>query len=97
MTVEVTRRFATGIEVGAFFTRTNVSAQQFGEGSFDKGIIIRIPLGWMLPIETQGQYALDMRPIQRDGGQRLMADTVLYEETRRASQAEIYTQTAGAW
>ncbi len=97
VTVEVTRRFATGIEVGAFFTRTNVSAQQFGEGSFDKGIIIRIPLGWMLPIETQGQYALDMRPIQRDGGQRLMADTVLYEETRRASQAEIYTQTAGAW
>ena len=37
-------RFSTGVEIGAFVTKTNVSAAQFGEGSFDKGIIIRIPL-----------------------------------------------------
>jgi len=92
VTFEMTRRFSTGIEVGAFFTRTNVPAAQFGEGSFDKGILIRIPLGWMLPIETQGQFAMDLRPIQRDGGQRMLGDTVLYDETRRASQAEIYNQ-----
>ena len=53
ITFQVTRRFSTGVEIGAFFTKTNVSAQQFGEGSFDKGIIIRIPLGWIAPLETQ--------------------------------------------
>jgi hypothetical protein len=84
LTVEVTRRFETGVEIGAFMTRTNVSAARFGEGSFDKGIIIRIPLGWTLPIETQNQFNLDLRPVQRDGGQRLDGDVTLYEETRRA-------------
>jgi hypothetical protein len=77
------------VEVGAFFTKTNVSSERFGEGSFDKGIIIRIPLGWIAPIDTQNQVALDLRPVQRDGGQVLLGDATLYEETRRASQSEL--------
>ncbi len=89
LTVEVTRRFATGVEIGAFFTKTNVSAQQFGEGSFDKGIIIRIPLNWIAPIETQAQFGMDLRPVQRDGGQRMVGDTSLYYETLRQSQEEL--------
>ncbi|HVV27167.1 MAG TPA: YjbH domain-containing protein [Rhizomicrobium sp.] len=88
-TFEATRRFDSGVEIGAFFTRTNVSAQQFGEGSFDKGIIIRIPIGWMAPINTQAQFNMDLRPVQRDGGQRLAGDTLLYEQTRMTSTAAI--------
>jgi hypothetical protein len=88
-TVQVTRRFSTGVEIGAFFTKTNVSAQQFGEGSFDKGIIIRIPLGWVAPLETQSEIAMDLRPVQRDGGQTLAGDATLYEETRATSQGEM--------
>jgi hypothetical protein len=89
LTLQVTRRFSTGVEIGAFFTKTNVSAQQFGEGSFDKGIVIRIPLGWIAPLETQSQVAMDLRPVQRDGGQTLTGDATLYEETRATSQGEI--------
>ena len=92
VTVEVSRRFSTGVEIGAFFTKTNVSAAQFGEGSFDKGILIRIPLGWALPIETQAQYALDLRPIQRDGGQTLAGDATLYDDTFRTGEGEIDRQ-----
>jgi hypothetical protein len=86
LTFQMTRRFPTGVEIGAFFTKTNVSSEQFGEGSFDKGIFIRIPLGWMLPIETQGQWGIDLRPVQRDGGQELIGDTALYDETRRTAE-----------
>ena len=89
VTLEVTRRFSTGIEIGAFVTKTNVSSANFSEGSFDKGIIIRIPINWIAPINTQSQVALDLRPVQRDGGQVLGGDATLYEETRRASQSEI--------
>ena len=89
LTVQVTRRFSTGVEIGAFMTKTNVSAARFGEGSFDKGIIIRIPLGWAAPIGTQSTLAMDLRPVQRDGGQVLAGDARLFEETRRASQAEM--------
>ena len=42
-TLEVSRRFDSGIEIGGFATLTDVSASQFGEGSFDKGIFIRFP------------------------------------------------------
>src|ERR1019366_1674156 len=88
LTFQVTRRFSTGVEIGAFFTKTNVSSAQFGEGSFDKGIIIRIPLSWALPIETQGQWGIDLGPVQRDGGQRLYGDAALFDETRRTSFEE---------
>lgn len=91
LTIQVTRRFSTGVEIGAFVTKTNVSSQQFGEGSFDKGIIIRIPLDWVAPIETQGQFNMDLRPVQRDGGQRLLGDAILYGETQRASEGEMYS------
>jgi len=75
-----------------FFTKTNVSAAQFGEGSFDKGIVLRIPIGWVAPIDTQSELGTILRPVQRDGGQELAGDAVLYDETRRTSMDEIYLQ-----
>jgi hypothetical protein len=88
-TVQITRRFASGIEVGVFATKTNVSSAQFGEGSFDKGIIIRLPLSHIMPVHTQQTLAMDLRSIQRDGGQVLQGDALLYEKLRRTSEAEI--------
>jgi hypothetical protein len=89
LTIQITRRFSTGVEIGAFATKTNVSAAQFGEGSFDKGLIIRFPLGWIAPMETQSQIGLDLRPVQRDGGQALVGDATLYDETRNTSEGEL--------
>jgi hypothetical protein len=88
-TVELFRRFSTGVEIGAFATLTNVSAAQFGEGSFDKGIIIKIPFDWILPIPTQSQFSMDLRPLTRDGGQRLTGDTTLYNRLQRESYGNI--------
>ena len=48
-TVELGRRFDSGIEVGGFATFTNVPFCRFGEGSFDKGIYLRIPLQLLGP------------------------------------------------
>ena len=90
VTFEMSRRFSTGVEIGAFFTKTNVSAEQFGEGSYDKGIVIRIPIGWGLPIDTQTEFETVLRPVQRDGGQRINGDAILYEETRRSSTDEMH-------
>ncbi|MBV8799768.1 MAG: YjbH domain-containing protein [Alphaproteobacteria bacterium] len=88
-TLQISRRFETGIEVGAFATFTNVPFSQFGEGSFDKGVIVRIPLEWALPLNTQSQANLDFRPLSRDGGQRLIGDDSLYDETTRFSYGEL--------
>lgn len=80
-TVELGRRFDSGIEVGGFATLTNVSARQFGEGSFDKGIYVRFPLQLLGP-ETSSRAAAVIRPVVRDGGQRLAVDNPLWEVTR---------------
>jgi hypothetical protein len=97
VTLQITRRFSTGVEIGAFVTKTNVSAAQFGEGSFDKGLIIRIPLGWIAPLETQSQIAMDLRPVQRDGGQTLAGDAILYDQTRTTGEGDLLRQQPELW
>lgn len=89
VTIEVSRRFLTNVEVGAYATFTNVPFSKFGEGSFDKGIFIRIPLEWALPFSTQSEYDLTLSSLTRDGGQRLYGDDSLYDETERTSFGEI--------
>lgn len=88
-TIQISRVFSTGIEIGAFATFTDVPFQQFGEGSFDKGVIVRIPLEWALPLNTQSAANFDFRPLTRDGGQRLSGDDSLYSETTRTSYGQI--------
>ena len=88
-TFELTRRFSTGVEVGFFATFTNVPFNKFGEGSFDKGLIVRIPFEWALPFFTQSSYDLDLRSLTRDGGQRLIGDDSLFDETRSTDYSDV--------
>ncbi|HUF85783.1 MAG TPA: YjbH domain-containing protein [Thermohalobaculum sp.] len=77
-TFALKRRFANGWEIGGFLTLTDVPFEEFGEGSFDKGIFLTIPLSWAGPIETRGRYSTSIRPLTRDGGQRLGIANPLY-------------------
>ena len=43
-TFELSRSFYNGVQFGAFATFTDVTTEQFGEGSFDKGIFFNIPI-----------------------------------------------------
>jgi len=70
-TLEVRRTFSNGWMVGLWATKTDVSAEDFGEGSFDKGMFFRIPFDGLFGRNSRGAYATGIRPIQRDGGQRL--------------------------
>lgn len=70
-TFEARRTFDSGFSLGGFFTRTNVSAEEFGEGSFDKGLFFRIPFDGILPGNTRGAFSTILRPLERDGGRRL--------------------------
>ncbi|TPG60377.1 hypothetical protein EAH89_03065 [Roseomonas nepalensis] len=85
-TIEMGRRFDSGVEVGGFATFTNVPFSRFGEGSFDKGIYVRVPLS-LFGAESRGSGTAVIRPVQRDGGQRLAVDNPIWEVTR-AGRAE---------
>lgn len=70
-TLEVRRTFDNGWMVGLWATLTDVPFDDFGEGSFDKGMFFRIPLDGLFGASTRAAYTNRLRPIQRDGGQRL--------------------------
>ena len=70
-TFEARRTFDSGFSLGGFFSRTDVSAEDFGEGSFDKGLFFRIPFDGILPGNTRVAYSTILRPLERDGGRRL--------------------------
>lgn len=77
-TFSLNRRFTNGWEVGAFFTLTDVPFDEFGEGSFDRGITLTIPLNWFLPNESRSSISTVIRPLTRDGGQRLIVSNRLF-------------------
>jgi membrane-associated phospholipid phosphatase len=81
-TLDVKRDFANGVSMGAYATKTNVSAAQFGEGSFDKGVYVTIPFDAMLPRSTPGDATIAWSPLTRDGGARLSRMFPLFDLTR---------------
>ncbi len=96
-TFSLDRTFANGWSVGGFFTLTNVSAADFGEGSFDKGIRFSIPVNWFLGKPSRQTVGLGIRPIQRDGGQRLIVPGRLYGQVREAHAKALNDQWARVW
>lgn len=78
-TVDISRRFSNGVVLGAWATKTNVSAAQFGEGSFDKGIYINIPFDAVLARSSNATANVLWQPLTRDGGARLVRAYPLYE------------------
>ena len=81
VTLDLSRRFSNGVVFGAFVTKTNVSAVQFGEGSFDKGIYFSIPLGALLTRSTPEISVFNWNPLTRDGGAKLRRGFPLYNMT----------------
>ena len=71
-TVELSRRFDSGVRVGAFATFTNVSAARFGEGSFDKGFYLTVPLDLLYTRHVRSSIGVEYRPLIRDGGAQLI-------------------------
>jgi hypothetical protein len=88
-TFSLDRTFANGWRIGAFATLTDVSAAEFGEGSFDKGIRITAPLSWFTGRPTRNEFDATIRPVQRDGGQRLDIRNRLYPLVRDYHESDL--------
>ncbi|WP_298858736.1 YjbH domain-containing protein [uncultured Sulfitobacter sp.] len=96
-TVTLEREFANGWRVGGFFTLTDVSAEDFGEGSFDKGITVTIPMDWLIGKPDQRKRSTTLRPLTRDGGARLNVPGRLYEQVRSGHREGLVGNWSGVW
>ena len=81
VTLDVKRVFQNGTAIGAWATKTNVTAEQFGEGSFDKGIYVNIPFDVMMPKSSPAMANIIWNPLTRDGGARLSRKFTLFDLT----------------
>lgn len=83
VTWDIAREFANGVRFGAYATFTNVSAEVFGEGSFDKGIYITLPLDRLFVRSTLRKANIVWAPLTRDGGAILKRNQTLIDLTER--------------
>lgn len=84
-TVNFAKQFDSGISAGFFATFTNVSAEEYGEGSFTKGLYITIPFDLMMFKSTIDSGTISWVPLTRDGGQMLARKYGLYSQSSVAS------------
>jgi membrane-associated phospholipid phosphatase len=81
--LEFKRRLRSGVEVGAWFTKTNgkdiTSPGTPTDPYNDKGIFLSIPLNIMLPSDTQALAGFTLSPWTRDVGQMVASPGDLYE------------------
>ena len=91
-TLKVEREFANGIRLGAFATVTDMDPDDFGEGSFDKGISFDIPLSALTGKRGKQSIKGNFRPILGDGGARVIVPGRLYDELRPTRQERLHSQ-----
>ncbi|MEJ6401960.1 YjbH domain-containing protein [Yoonia sp. 2307UL14-13] len=91
------REFDNGWRVGGFATFTDVSFDDFGEGSFDKGIRFSVPLTHFIGAPSRRVYSATVRPLVRDGGARLNVPGRLYETVRDHHQTQLRDSWGRFW
>lgn len=96
-TLSLDREFANGWRIGTFATLTDVSPEDFGEGSFDKGFRVTIPLGPSMGTPTRRTANMTIRPLTRDGGARLELQDRLYEQVRDYHSPELEKKWGRFW
>ncbi|EGQ9248883.1 hypothetical protein CGH85_22775 [Vibrio parahaemolyticus] len=69
--INVSKQFKSGVIAGAFASFTDLSAEEFGEGSFTKGFYLSIPFDIMTVKPSNNRANFSWQPLTRDGGQKL--------------------------
>jgi len=78
MTIDLSRRFKTGFRLGVFASKTDISSELFGEGSFDKGFYFQVPTDIFLPTYRTGNISMALHPLTKDGAALLFNHNALY-------------------
>ncbi|MGY6634339.1 MAG: YjbH domain-containing protein [Alkalilacustris sp.] len=96
-TIALSREFASGWQLGAYATLTDMPFSAFGEGSFDKGITVTIPLTWFDGRPSRARSSQTIRSLQRDGGARLEVANRLYPMVREFSRGALDDNWGTVW
>ena len=88
-TFDFSREFRSGVRMGAFFSRTDISAAEFGEGSFDQGFYFYIPVEIFSPRYFKRPFGWGLRPLTRVGAKSLVHGYPLWGVTSLSNEHRI--------
>ncbi len=94
-TLDLSRTTKSGFKAGIYFTRTDVPAEIFGEGSFDKGFYFQIPIDLISNKYSTEFTNFKISPLTRDGGAKLSFDKDLKGLINNANNNDLYRQWSG--
>ena len=87
---DFSRRFKSGFQLGVFFSQTDISKREFGEGSFDKGFYFHVPLDIFSTKHTKEVFTWGLKPLTRDGAAVLAHGFYLWGTTEQAHQETLF-------
>ena len=90
ITIDASRRFNSGLRIGAYFSLTDISEEEFGEGSFDKGFYFDIPIESLVGYPSRRYTQFGLRPLTRDGAVKLITGFDLFGVTDQGSFYSIF-------
>ncbi|GEA60104.1 hypothetical protein VCO01S_12970 [Vibrio comitans NBRC 102076] len=79
--LDFSKQFDSGVIAGVFASFSDLTPEEYGEGSFTKGFYISIPFDVMTVRPSQNRANFTCLPITRDGGQMLQRKYELFEVT----------------
>ena len=85
ITVNLSKTFKSGFTLGFFATKTDISIEEFGEGSFDKGIYFANPIDLVSRNYQENTAKFLWRNLTRDGGAMLNGGLNLHGLTENKS------------
>jgi hypothetical protein len=89
ITVNVSRQFSSGLNMGVFASLTDISKAEFGEGSFDKGFFFNLPIQVFFDQYSRGQSGFGLRPLTRDGAASLIHAQNLWGTAYQANKDQL--------
>lgn len=78
---DASKQFDSGVIAGAYVSYSDLTADEFGEGSYTKGFYISFPLDILTVKPSRNRSTFSWQPITRDGGQTLNRKYELFEVT----------------
>ena len=96
-TLTLSRKFGNVWDFGGFFTLTDASFEDFGEGSFDKGFYFKIPLNASVPFENRYIFTETIKQIQGDGGAKVNINGRIHDMVSNQRKSGIINSWAKIW
>lgn len=80
-TIDLSKTFDSGVTLGAYAVLTSANGSKYGEGSFNKGIYLTMPMDIFFNKSSRSSTTAVYTPLTRDGGASLARQYELYNLT----------------